>query len=135
MLTYVVLLVILLGLSAFFSSSETAFLTLQRVRLAHLVEQNVPGARRVSRLIEQPRRLLSAILLGNNLVNTAAAAVGTALAAELFTGGGTAVAAATISVTVLLTLFGEVGPKTMALAHGFSLSRVYAVPMAMWIWL
>ena len=135
MLTYVVLLVILLGLSAFFSSSETAFLTLQRVRLAHLVEQNVPGARRVSRLIEQPRRLLSAILLGNNLVNTAAAAVGTALATELFTGGGTAVAAATISVTVLLTLFGEVGPKTIALAHGFSLSRFYAVPMAMWIWL
>ena len=135
MLTYVVLLVILLFLSAFFSSSETAFLTLQRVRLAHLVEENVPGARRVSALIEQPRRLLSAILLGNNLVNTAAAAVGTALAAELFAGGGTAVAAATIAVTILLVLFGEVGPKTMALAHSFGMSRVYAIPMAMWIWL
>ena len=134
MLTYAVLLVILLLLSAFFSSSETAFLTLQRVRLAHLVEQNVPGARRVSVLIDQPRRLLSAILLGNNLVNTAAAAVGTALAAELFAGGGAAVIVATVSVTVLLTLFGEVGPKTMALAHGFSLSRVYAIPMAAWIW-
>ncbi|MEX2373324.1 MAG: hemolysin family protein [Dehalococcoidia bacterium] len=135
MLTYVILLFVLLGLSAFFSSSETAFLTLQRVRLAHLVEENVPGARRVSALIDQPRRLLSAILLGNNLVNTAAAAVGTALAAELFVGGGAAVVIATVAVTVLLTLFGEVGPKTIALAHAFGLSRLYAWPMAAWIWL
>lgn len=135
MLTYVVLLLILLGLSAFFSSSETAFLTLQRVRLANLVEEKVPGAYRVARLIEEPRRLLSAILLGNNLVNTAAAAVGTALAAELFAGGGAAVIAATLSVTVLLTLFGEVGPKTVALAHSFGLSRIWALPMTVWIWL
>jgi putative hemolysin len=133
-LTYVVLLLILLGLSAFFSSSETAFLTLQRVRLAHLVEENVPGAHRVARLIEEPRRLLSAILLGNNLVNTAAAAVGTALAAELFAGGGAAVLVATVSVTILLTLFGEVGPKTIALAHSFGLSRIWALPMTVWIW-
>ncbi len=134
MLTYVVLLVILLFLSAFFSSSETAFLTLQRVRLAHLVEEKVPGAARVAAIVDQPRRLLSAILLGNNLVNTAAAAVGTALAAELFTGGGAAVAVATVGVTVLLVLFGEVGPKTMALAHNFGMSRVYAWPMAGWVW-
>jgi len=135
LLIYVVLLVVLLCLSAFFSSSETAFLTLQRVRLAHLVEQNVPGARRVAALIEQPRKLLSAILLGNNLVNTAAAAVGTALAAALFTEGGAAIVIATVAVTVLLTLFGEVGPKTVALAHGFTLSRFYALPMAGWIWI
>ena len=56
-------------------------------------------------------------------------------AAELFAGGGTAVAAATIAVTILLVLFGEVGPKTMALAHSFGMSRLYAIPMAMWIWL
>ena len=135
MTIYLVLLFALLFLSAFFSSSETAFLTLQRVRLAHLVEQNVPGARRVAGLIEQPRRLLSAILLGNNLVNTAAAAVGTALAAELVTGGGAAVLVATIGVTVLLTLFGEVGPKTIALAHSFGLSRLYALPMTGWVWI
>jgi putative hemolysin len=134
-LTYVVLLCVLLVLSGFFSSSETAFLTLQRVRLQHLVEEKVPGARRVASLIEQPRRLLSAILLGNNLTNTAAAAVGTALAAELVTGSGTAVIVATISVTVLLTLFGEVGPKTVALAHSFGLSRLYALPMTAWVWL
>lgn len=134
MVTYIVLLIVLLVLSAFFSSSETAFLTLQRVRLAHLLEENVPGAARVVRLVEQPRRLLSAILLGNNLVNTAAAAVGTALATEMFAGGGTAVAAATVGVTVLLVLFGEVGPKTVALAHNFGLSRVYALPMGLWIW-
>lgn len=78
MLTYVILLIILLGLSAFFSCSETAFLSIQRARLAHLVEERVPGAARVARLLDRPRRLLSAILLGNNLTNTAA--VGTALA-------------------------------------------------------
>jgi len=133
-LTYLILLFVLLVLSGFFSSSETAFLTLQRVRLQHLVEERVPGAARVAALIEQPRRLLSAILLGNNLTNTAAAAVGTAAAAELVTGSGSAVIIATISVTVLLTLFGEVGPKTIALAHSFGLSRAYAIPMAAWIW-
>ena len=90
MLTYIVLFVVLLLLSAFFSSSETAFLTLQRVRLAHMVQENIPGAARVALLVDRPRRLLSAILLGNNLVNTAAAAVGTAFVADVVTGGGLA---------------------------------------------
>lgn len=133
MLTYVILLVVLLLMSGFFSSSETAFLSLQHTRLAHFVEQNVPGARRVSALLERPRSLLSAILLGNNLVNTAAAAVGTAIAAEIVTGSGPAIVVATLAVTALLVLFGEVGPKTVALSHAFTVSRVYAIPMTLWI--
>jgi putative hemolysin len=132
-LTYAAILVLLLLLSAWFSSSETAFLSLQRTRLAHLVEQRVPGARRVAGLLDRPRSLLSAILLGNNLVNTAAAAVGTAIATELFSEGGSAIIVATLAVTLLLVLFGEIGPKSIALSQPFTLSRLYALPMAGWV--
>lgn len=128
---YVGILVVLLLLSAFFSSSETAFLSLQRVRLEHMVREGTPGAARVSRLVEQPRSLLSAILLGNNITNTGAAAVGTAIATDLY-GAGAGVIVATVAIAVLLVLFGEVGPKTIALTHGFALSRVYAVPLRAW---
>ena len=70
---YVALLIGLLVLSAFFSSSETAFLSLQRLKLEHYVREGRPGAKAVSSLLLQPGKLLSAILIGNNLVNAAAA--------------------------------------------------------------
>ena len=82
--TYIVLFVICLLLSAFFSSSETAFISLQRIRLEHLVSTKVKGAGQVARMIERPEKLLSTILLGNNLVNTAAAALGTVLAVRFW---------------------------------------------------
>lgn len=125
------LLVILLGLSAFFSSAETAYLSLQRVQLEHAVREGTSGATRVAALLERPARLLASILVGNNLVNTAAAAVGTVIAIELFGEGGS-VAVATIAITILLVVFGEVGPKTVALNHSFALSRVYALPLSLW---
>jgi len=128
---YIPLLVLLLLLSAFFSSAETAFLSLQPVQLEHYVRERVGGASLVSKLLASPRRLLSSILLGNNLVNTGAAAVGTAIAAEIVS-SGSAVVASTIVVTVLLVVFGEVGPKTIALHHSFALSRVYALPLRYW---
>ena len=131
MITYLILLVFLLLLSAFFSGSETAFLSLDRVRLAHRVREGEPGAARVQGLLDRPHRLLSAILLGNNLVNTGAAAVGTAIATDLVTGGGGLVIA-TVGITVLLILVGEVTPKTLALSHAFPMSRLYAWPLTMW---
>ena len=131
MATYLVLLFILLLLSAFFSGSETAFLSLDRVRLAHRVREGEPGAARVQALLNRPHRLLSAILLGNNLVNTGAAAVGTAIATEFIT-GGSGLVLATVGITVLLILVGEVTPKTLALSHAFGMSRVYAPPLALW---
>jgi CBS domain containing-hemolysin-like protein len=130
---YVIVLILLILLSGFFSSSETAFLSLQRVRLEHLVREGVPGATRVSRLLDRPHSLLSAILVGNNLVNTAAAAVGTVLATRYLPGAqGAAVLTATIGVTLLLVVFGEVVPKTLALSHAFPVSRMWALPMAGW---
>ena len=133
MITLVVLLASLVALSAFFSSAETSFLSIQRMRLAHMVAERVPGAARVALLLERPTRLLSAALLGNNLVNTAAAAVGTAIATRLIAGDGAAIVAATVGVTVLLVVAGEVGPKSIALRHAFALSRVYALPMLLWV--
>ena len=131
MILYLPPLLILLLLSGFFSSSETAFLTLERVRLDHLVRERRPGAARVSAMLERPGRLLSAILLGNNLVNTGAAAVGTVIAAQLVSGGQAALVA-TLVITALLVVFGEVAPKTVSLQHSFALTRWYARPIAVW---
>ena len=128
---YFLILVALLFLSAFFSSAETAFLSLERVQVAERLSAGVPGAHRVERLLESPRRLLSSILLGNNLTNTGAAAVGTAIATQIVDGGA-GVLAATLLVTVLLVIFGEVGPKTVALHHNFAVARAYAWPLRGW---
>ena len=94
-LVKLILLFICLILSAFFSSSETAFIALPRARLLHLVNTGYHKANLVSRLIQSPERLLATVLLGNNLVNTAAAALGTALAINLIGNDTVAVFVAT----------------------------------------
>ena len=108
------LLVVCLGLSGFFSASETAFIALPRARLMHLVRNRRPGADRVSHIIQRPERFLATVLLGNNLVNTAAAALATVLALNLITNQGLSVLAATAGVTTFLLLFGETVPKNIA---------------------
>ena len=108
------LLVVCLGLSGFFSASETAFIALPRARLMHLVRSGRPGADRVSHIIQRPERFLATVLLGNNLVNTAAAALATVLALNLITNQGLSVLAATVGVTTFLLLFGETVPKNIA---------------------
>ena len=134
-MTYVILLVVLVALSAFFASAETAFLSLQRMRLAHMVAERVPGAARVQALVEHPRRLLSAILLGQNIMNTATASVGTAFATSLITDDGQAILIATMAVALGLVVFGEAGPKTLALSHAFTISRIFVWPMIAWVYL
>ena len=131
MSVYVPLLVVLLLLSAFFSSAETAFLSLERVQVADRLGRGVPGSRRIARLLSSPRRLLSSILLGNSVANTGAAAVGTAIATDIVS-GGPGILAATLVMTVLLVVFGEVGPKTVALHHNFPVARFYALPLGVW---
>ena len=131
---YLVLLFLCLVLSAFFSSSETAFTSLQRIRVEHMVETNVKGAKRVARMIKRPRRLLSTILLGNNFVNTAAAALATILAISVW-GQERGVLIATIGVTIILLIFGETTPKTIATQHAERLSILYARPIEIISWL
>ena len=131
---YLVLFVICLLLSAFFSSSETAFIALQRIRMEHMVESNVRGAKRVARMIQRPEKLLSTILLGNNFVNVAAAALGTVIAVELW-GQRWGVLIATVAVTILILIFAETTPKTIATQHAERLSLIFARPIELISWL
>ncbi|MCB1725637.1 MAG: HlyC/CorC family transporter [Chromatiaceae bacterium] len=105
-------LVFLLLLSAFFSGSETALMTLNRYRLRHLAEAGHPGARLAERLLAKPDRLIGLILLGNNFVNILASSLATIVAIRI--GGEGAIAAAAGLLTLVVLIFSEVAPKTMA---------------------
>jgi putative hemolysin len=130
---YLALLFLCLLLSGFFSSCEVAFVSLQKLRVRHLAETEGGAAKQVAALAEQPERLLTTILLGNNLVNTAAAALATVVAASALA-QGEAVIVATAGVTILLLMFGEVFPKTMATRYGERMAMMYAPPMKVLIW-
>ncbi|MBF0218257.1 MAG: HlyC/CorC family transporter [Gammaproteobacteria bacterium] len=106
------LLLFLIGCSAFFSSSETSLLSLNRYRLRHLIKHHHPGAMRAGKLLERPDRLIGIILLGNNFVNILASAIATIIAIRLL--GESGVAVATLLLTVVILIFAEVAPKTFA---------------------
>lgn len=122
----VMLLAVFLLFSAFFSGSEAALLSVQRLRLRHLVSTKTAGAARVERMIEHPERLLPPILLGNNLVNTGAAALATSIALLIIRDENLAVAVATAVVTIFLLVFGETIPKTVAARHAERVSIIIA---------
>ncbi|HEY5678882.1 MAG TPA: HlyC/CorC family transporter [Pseudomonadales bacterium] len=103
---------VLTALSAYFSSSETAMIALNRYRLKHLVKQKHRGARKANRLLRRPDRLLGVILIGNNLVNFTAASIATVIGLRFF--GDTGVVLAPIVITVIFLIFAEVAPKTIA---------------------
>jgi len=113
---YLILLLPCLLLSAFFSSSEAAFLSLRKVRIRHLVESKIAGAERVARMVDQPEKVLPTILLGNNLVNTAFAALTTVIMISLV-GEGRGIIVATVASTVTLLVLGETLPKTVAIRY------------------
>lgn len=129
----VALLFICLLLSAFFSSAETAFVSLQRIRLEQMVNTQVKKAELVAKLTERPEKLLSTILLGNNFVNTAAAALATVLAFSIWQEWGILIA--TIGIAIVLLVFSETTPKTIATQHAERLSLVYARPIEVLSWL
>jgi Mg2+/Co2+ transporter CorB len=106
--------ILLLGLSAFFSGSETALTAASRARLHALELEGNERAQRVNKLLAEPERIIGTILLGNNLVNILASALTTSLLIGLF--GDVGVAYATIGMTVLVVIFSEVLPKTYAIA-------------------
>jgi len=130
---YLVFLFVCLLLSAFFSSAETAFIATQRIRIAHMVNTKVNGANRVSEMLQRPEKLLSAILMGNNLANTAAAALATALAVSFWPQYGVLIA--TVTVTIMLLVFAETTPKTIATQHAERLALLFARPIQLVSWL
>ena len=109
------LLALLVILSAFFSSAETAMMTLNRHKLRHLQKNKIGGAIRAGKLLDRPDRLIGLILIGNNLVNIFASAVATVISIRLW--GDAGVYIATAALTVVILVFAEVTPKTIAALH------------------
>lgn len=119
--------IILLCLSAFFSSSETALTTVNQIRMRTLADNGDKRAARVLRVTGNPGKMLSAILIGNNIVNLSASSISTSLAIHLF--GNTGAGIATGILTFLILIFGEVTPKTMATIKADSMSLTVAAPI------
>jgi putative hemolysin len=131
---YLVFIFVCLVLSAFFCSSETAFTYVQKFRIEHLVNAKVKGAGRVASMTRRPEKFLSTVLLGTNLVNTAAAALATALAVNYW-GERWGVVIATVGLTVILLIFCETTPKILATRHAERLSFAFARPIGVVSWL
>ena len=109
------ILAALILFSAFFSSSETGMMSLNRYRLKHLLKNKHRGAIRASKLLERPDRLIGLILIGNNLVNILASAIATVIAIRLW--GDAGILVATVALTLVVLIFAEITPKTIAALH------------------
>lgn len=126
-------LVILLVLSAFFSSAETSLTTVNKIRMRTLAESGNKKAARVLRVTEDSGKMLSAILIGNNLVNISASSIATTLAIKFFQNAGAGIATGVL--TFLILIFGEISPKTMATIHAekMALSIAGIISFLMWV--
>ena len=119
-----IVLIILLLLSGFFSSAETALTTANRIRMRTLAEEGNKKAARVLAITDDSPKMLSAILIGNNIVNLSASSLSTSLALKLF--GSVGVGIATGILTLLVLIFGEISPKTMATIYADKMSLSYS---------
>ena len=122
-----VVLVILIALSAFFSSAETAFVTVSQIKMRTLAESGNKKAERVLKITSNSAKMLSAILIGNNLVNISASSLATTITLQLW--GNAAVSIATGLLTILVLLFGEITPKTLATEHAEKIALAYSGPV------
>lgn len=119
-----IILAVLILLSALFSSAETSLTTSNKLKIQSLADQGSKRARILLRISEDSGKMLSAILIGNNLVNNAATALTTSLIIQLF--GNSAVGIATGVITLLILIFGEISPKTLATIHSEKMALLYA---------
>ena len=123
------LLILLIGMSAFFSCSETAFLSLSKVKLRQMLKENKKKALPVAKLKQNTDNLLTLILVGNNFVNTFSSSLATSLALTLF--GSSGVGIATAVMTVLIIIFGEILPKSYAAFFPEKVSQKLAKPLTL----
>jgi len=121
------LLTFLIVCSAFFSSSETGIISLNRYRLRHKAREGHRGAKRASALLSRPDRLLGTILIGNNFVNILASAIATVLAMQIW--GEAGIAIATVALTIILLIFGEITPKTLAALRPEAIAYPASLPL------
>lgn len=120
----IILLVVLLILSAFFSSAETAFTSVNKLRIRAEADDGSKISRLIFSIIDDPSKFLSTVLVGNNVVNIAASSLTTAFAIEQF--GSVAIGIATGILTLVLLIFGEIMPKTIAANKAHRICRIYA---------
>ena len=118
----IIFLIILLMLSGFFSSAETSLVSCNKIRMRNLAQQGNKKAQLVLKITENQGKMLSAILIGNNLVNTFSASIAATIAYSL---GGAAVSIATFLITLLILIFGEITPKTLATQKADSMALIY----------
>lgn len=136
-----VILIILILLSAFFSSAETALTTVNRMRIRSLAEEGNKRAMTVLRLTDEPTKMLSAILIGNNIVNLSASSLATTFTLALCENGGfgdnasLATGIATGILTLVILVFGEITPKSLATTYSVGLSCAYAGFISFLAWI
>lgn len=123
----VIALFILLLLSGFFSASESALTSLSKIRLRHMVDEKIKNADIVSKLVDNPSRMLGSILVGNNIVNIAASSIATSLAISIWDNAGVGIA--TGIMTILVLIFGEITPKSLAVQHTEKVSLLVSKPI------
>ncbi|WP_346042541.1 hemolysin family protein [Paraclostridium tenue] len=126
---------VLLIASGFFSASETALMSLSKIRIRHMQEEGVKGANLVSKLTEDSGKLLSSILVGNNIVNIAATSLSTSLFITILNGRSEAVPVATAVMTILVLIFGEITPKTIAANNSEKVSIFVSKPIKLIIFI
>ncbi|WP_066870062.1 HlyC/CorC family transporter [Clostridium mediterraneense] len=129
----IIILIILIILSGFFSSAETALMAVNKIKIRHMVEEGVKGAELVEKLISDTNELLGAILIGNNIVNIGASSLATVLAATLVKGTkfeDVGIAIATGVMTMLILIFGEITPKSLAKQNAEGVAIKISRPIA-----
>lgn len=123
-LIQLIILIILIMLSAFFSSAETALTTVSKIRIRNLIEENNKRALTLQKVVDQYGKMLSTILIGNNIVNIAASAITTTLAISIW--GNVAVGIATGVLTIVILIMGEIVPKTWATTKTELIALIYS---------
>lgn len=134
----VLILMALIGLSAFFSSAETALVTVNKIRIRNLIEEGSRRAVILSKVIEDQGKMLSAILIGNNIVNISASSLATIMVTRWLSDTGLAAVAAGIStgaLTLIVLVFGEITPKTCATIHSEKIALAYARIIYTWMFI
>jgi putative hemolysin len=124
-LSLIILLFFLIVLSAFFSSAETAFSSVNKIRLRNYVDEKRRGSKKALYITENFDQALSTILVGNNIVNIAAASISAKVATDLF-GGNTGLVISTVGMTILILIFGEVLPKSFAKENAETFSLMFS---------
>ncbi|EFM39532.1 hypothetical protein HMPREF0379_0689 [[Eubacterium] yurii subsp. margaretiae ATCC 43715] len=125
-----ILLVLLVFMSAFFSSSETALINLSKIRLKHLVKEKVKNSDKLEKLYEDSNKLLGAILIGNNIVNVATSSIATIITTSRFSSAGLGISVGLTTLVILI--FGEITPKNLALKNSESIS-LFVAPIILFL--